>query len=236
MSSLTKLEQKYASAMKKNLPISFADYVRTNSGDFASEAAEKKNSALTEMATKLSNYGNLGEALGGGISDGYSGYLKGRIKSNVEGTLEDADKAVREKRHALKRGYLDYLTSYDKGQKSLRRSVAKSLTDNRILDAEQMYQYATEAGLSPSSVKGLYNEVYRIVSHNVKNEILSKVHINEIVPSVAATLAKNAGLNAADVEEIKEAAKAYEKEFSGYSEGYLEYLEQLANQNTVTFK
>ena len=235
--SLKDVEKKYEELLKENDAVSYADYAREALAENEESFAKQRLSALAQKGMSASDYGSAAERVGrlGLSGGGYSGFVKSKLQARASAKLGSIDGEERAASTSIKKSYLSYLEDYGKKQDALRRSITKTLSSKRVLDPEEIYAYARAAGLSSSSAKGLYDSVYGAVSQSVKNEILSKVYMNEITPDIAASYAKGVGLTGADVEAIREAALKYRREYASYSQDYLDYLESLSDKNTVSY-
>lgn len=221
----------------KNRAMSYEEYMRREGADYESAYRSGKEGAALERKKSYDAYGAEVEKLSDlGLSGGgYAEYMGIRADSEHSKKLDRLEEKRDDSARVTRGGYLDYLGSYTASQDRIKERVIRQLTQNEILDTEQAYKHAIDAGLEPTAARAATQSAWDATREKVRTRIISLVYDRELSPKQAANYAKEIGLPDEDVDQIMSLTKDFRFSLSQLSQSYLNFLERRASQATDTY-
>ncbi len=204
---------KNASLAKRRLsleaPKSFAAYLSELKLP-ALDLSDAYGQAANAYAKASPTGGTTAESLSGaGLSgSGLRDYLeKAALREKQTQTAQAYADYLRAKSEA-RRGYADYLDSYEKNLTSLKSRVVSYAKSNRITDADTLRIYAKSLGLSDTAAEGAAQDAATYALRSVRESVLKNVVAHNMGEIQARTYALAQGLDNASAERIARFAKA----------------------------
>lgn len=220
----------------KNEPESFSGYSAVALREINRKKNEKELEARERHAMSTRPYGRRDEILSSyGLYDsGYKRYYDALLAEESRDAIEAAEKKATSEEREAYHGYLDYLESEAKRQKSLESTVTGQLARSKIIDPVEIYKYAVEAGMTKDRAEAAITKVYNSVKNTVKRDIIERIASNEYDEELAVAYAKSIGLNDDDLEEIRQMAKRIVDNFRLYPNNSYDDIEDIENTGNHT--
>ena len=215
-------------------PLSFEDYKVTLGPSFENTYYRTMKSALAKRQADKGIYGSSSSALkDAGLSrSGYRDHLSRLADDKYKSTVLSLDEQRQAKDDEAAAGYTNYLENYARSEKKLRNTVREQLLSKGIINSETAYRYALESGLSEKDARAVSESAYSLARQKVINDVMKQIVSLQLDERTTAMVAKEAGLNNADVLHLSELAKEYFEYLNslpGDYQGTLEDIENLAN-------
>lgn len=188
----------------------------------------------SDSVRSRSTYGTTAQALSnmGLTNSGYAKFIDSQSKSMLKAGKDDIISKESDKRSELGASYKDYIKDYVNNRNKLTASITDKLINNGILDYNSAYSYAVSAGLSDKEAKVASQNAYNALRQNVITSIVTKLTDMHLTTDMATTLAKSYGLNAADVERVRNYALFIEGKKTEVSDEFLKELEDMSDRLT----
>lgn len=209
----------------------YADWLLSNGVNSGKIYSESIKDISGDYARAKSDYGKQAERLGelGLSASGYSDYIKGSAYSAMQKRKAGARNAYYENEQKNQKGYQDYLKNKADEAYKTYNSVIEEIKDVGILDYEEAYGYASEAGLAGELADSAAKKATEYVHKKLYESVLSTAIKNGFVFDQTKEYAKAVGLGDDEADELAEYAEKINKT-SYYTQDYLDYLEQKKKQ------
>jgi len=218
----------------KNSAKSYTDYIKEKGGDYREDYSRGVQRAMIDRLKGDTGHGTDEEAIlsHGLTGSGYSEYLRRKNSFDYDGRIASLDRGLYEKESDLRQGYLSYLSDFEENQMELRERVMNNLIDRGVVDEKAAYNYAINAGLEPKDALAVGKSVFSTTLQALRKKIMDEISLQKMSSEGAIAYAKALGMSDSEAEKLGEFAKYYEDYFLQFTDGYLEYLEELGNKNT----
>lgn len=235
--SLKSYLEDHLSSLSSSVPgaKSFTEYVKQINPTYRKKYSSGFNQAALGYKKGLSGYGSNAELLSDrGINGGYAERLNDISLGNFNSAIKKLGEERNEDKGSLIKGYEDYISGLEQDRESLKERIQDKLLKEEIINPKALYSYGVGAGLSENEANEIAENVYNALRLKVMGDILSRVASLSLDPAGAITLATDRGLKTSDVNLVRKKAKQYYTSYADSS--YLDYLENIANKTTGTFK
>ena len=212
--------------------MSYSDYETLNPNLKKKDYLTALEKRYSNLARNRSNYGTSAENLAKGslTSSGYSAFLERNAKSALDADVNEKYALYKTAEAENMTGYLNYLDNYQKQIKKLKTSVTDSLIKNKVVNKQDAYEYALEAGLSESDALTVSQNVYESAKRKLISEVMESVASYKLDAEGARLYAEAMGLSEKDAKGIGEYAEAIISNRIDTGDEYLDYLRELANK------
>lgn len=229
----------YLEALEKlNKPKKYYEYSSETRSEVDGKAAKAKADVYDALGSYSMRYGKISEAEAGKglLGSGYERFLSAKAKENAKGAIADIESERIADGKRLYSSYQSYLNSYENRQKSIKQGLIDKLSNSNIINPVSIYEHALESGLSKESAEETIGAVTAAVKMKLRATIIEKMYEKQITAKTVANYVRSLGFDEATISELYLMAKDIEENQNEFSTNYLEYLESLGNQNTVSHK
>ena len=195
----------------------YSEAIRDISGDY--------NRAKSEYGTRAEKLSSLGLS-----SSGYSDYLGGKAYSEMQKRKEGARSAYSENERKNLSGYQKYLKEKSDEVTRLYDSVVSEITASKIINYDEAYKYAKNAGLDDETAASAAKKASDAAHKSLRDEVINTIIVRNFEDSQAREYALAMGLSELEAEELGEYAFKINQAVH-YSEDYLKYLEEKRQNN-----
>ncbi len=204
----------FTNLLNKNEEDSYLAYVSKNGIRKTENYYDALADADTVRTLSSTDYGARADKLAssGLNSSGFEDYLKSRVEGEYVERSKRAERGTYKDEYANQKGYLAYLSDYEKLQSSISESVIKDIASKRNFSYENALNEAVRAGISKDLAYVTASKAVKQAKENAYNQALSFAKLNKLSPNKAKAYALSLGLDERYAERVYEEISALSRE------------------------
>lgn len=211
---------------------SYRKWLEANGVDSEGIYAESIRDINTDYLKRKSEYGRNAESLAdiGLSASGYSDYVNAAAYSEMQRRKTGAKEKLVENERQNRSGFKDYVKNLRDTEEKAYAAVIEKIKSDGITDFDSAYEYALSLGLSDSAAKAAAESGTGLAKSELIKEVLRTIITKSFNSKQAKNYALASGLSQKDADMLSGYAKNI-NEYGYYSDGYLDYIKDKANQN-----
>lgn len=211
---------------------SYRKWLEANGVDYEGIYAESIRDINSDYQRRKSEYGSNAESLAdiGLNASGYSDYVNAAAYSEMQRRKTGAKEKLLENERQNRAGFGEYVRNLRDTEDKAYTAVVDKIKSEGITDFDSAYEYAVSAGLSDDAAKAAAESGTGLAKNALIKQVLSTIISKGFNSKQAKNYALASGLSQKDADMLSAYAKNI-NEYGYYSDGYLDYIKDKANQN-----